>query len=77
MTTSKFKKWVADLPINRKRSIADEAGTSVALLRQLASGHRGASSELAGRIESACDGEVLRGDINATCRNCQYYKGRK
>lgn len=77
MITSKFKKWVAALSTERKKNIASEAGTSVAMLYQLASGHRAASNELAARVETAANGEVTRGDMNATCRNCQYFIGCK
>lgn len=74
MATIKFKKWVSGLSTERKKAIANGAGTSVAMLYQLASGHRGASNQLAGAIEAVSGSEIDRGDINATCRDCFYFK---
>ena len=69
-----FRNWVATLSAERKAAVALKAGTSVAMLYQLASGHRAASNTLAAKIESASVGAVTRGDMNETCAQCPYFK---
>lgn len=75
--------------MDEKWVVVATADTSLALLYQLASGHRKASADLAGRIVKGISlvakkkrktplPVVLRGDICETCAGCSYYvKGCK
>ena len=74
MISDKFKDWMRSLTPGAKQAIATNAGTSVAMLYQLSTGHRLASSELAARIENAAPDAISRADINSTCRECPYFK---
>lgn len=85
MPIEKYKEWMKESTMPEKKALAAEAKTSLALLYQLAAGHRKASSELAGRIAKGVrsvrhgTGEVplpvvLRGDISEVCGTCPYFK---
>jgi hypothetical protein len=58
----------------RKKEVARQAKSSHILFYHLATGYRNASNELAARVEHAANGELDRGDLNATCASCKYYK---
>lgn len=84
MSIDRFKAWMQESTMDEKETVVAAAETSLALLYQLASGHRKASSELAGRIAKgiALVGKkkrktplpvVLRGDLCETCSKCSYY----
>lgn len=73
---------MAAATIAEQQLMAQKAGTTRGMLFQLAGGHRQASADLAGRIEAvtvsmhkASKGrlpEVVRTDLCAACRVCQY-----
>lgn len=81
----KLKQWLAQATAAEKEWLAKKTKTSLAYLRQIASGHRIASADIAGRIEDAtefkatssatCNLPVIRrGELAPACRNCPYYK---
>lgn len=85
MSMVRYKSWMKLSTAEEKRHVAVLAATSLQMLYQLASEHRHASSELAGRIESAIAAVnkrkretplpvVRRGDISEACSKCQFYK---
>lgn len=62
-----LRAWMAGASAERRKEVADKAGTSVGHLWQLSGGHRRASAKLAMRLQSASDGEItisgLRPDL--------------
>lgn len=74
MPISNFKRWMKQSSPDEKKALAKGAKTSVNMLYQLGYGTRKASSELAARVENAAAGEIARGDLNATCEKCPYFK---
>lgn len=85
MSIAKYKSWMKISTAEEKRHVAVLAATSLQMLYQLASEHRHASSELAGRIEKAIEvvnkrkretplPGVRRGDLSDACNKCQFYK---
>lgn len=85
MSTYAFKEWMQVSTMDEKETVVAAANTSLAMLYQLASGHRKASADLAGRIANglALVGRkkrktplpvVLRGDLCETCAACSYYR---
>lgn len=62
-----LRNWLSNNPQAQREIVANEAGTSVAYLWQLAGGHRKASLEMAKRLQDATAGnltiEGLRPDI--------------
>lgn len=84
MSLEKYKTWMQESTMDEKQTVVAAADTSLALLYQLASGHRKASADLAGRIVKGISlvakkkrktplPVVLRGDICETCAGCSYY----
>lgn len=84
MSIDKFKAWMHESTTDEKETVIAVADTSLAMLYQLASGHRKASADLAGRIVKGLTlvGKkrrktplpvVLRGDLCETCAKCSYY----
>lgn len=79
---SRLKKWLEKATPAERDWLAKKAKTSVAYLRQLASGHRTASAKTAGDIETATEEKarttklplVPRGDLSPACKTCPYYK---
>lgn len=66
-----------------REALAAAAGTTLGQLNQLAGGHRSASADLAGRLETGIAllrrgaakrrlPEVVRTDLCAACRDCPY-----
>lgn len=78
----KLKLWLASANAADKAWLARKAKTSLAYLRQIASGHRIASADIAGRIEDATTAKaqtcslpvIRRGELAPACRECPYYK---
>lgn len=80
-----LKDWMARASTLEKHEMARLAQTSVAYLHQIATGHRKASAELAGRLEIASGiladktANVLprlrRLDLCAACAVCPYARG--
>lgn len=62
-----LREWLAKTPATRREEVAEQAGTSVGYLWQLAGGHRKAASDLAERLQDASRGEItiagLRPDL--------------
>jgi len=82
---NKFKQWMADSSRAEKLDVATLAQCSWQHLYDLAADRREASSDLAGRIETAIRAVnrrkreqplpvVGRGDISSACANCSFYK---
>lgn len=76
MKVKKFTDWWRSASVDDKRSLAQAVKSSVSTLRHVVYGQRAASADLAGRIESALNGELTRGDLCETCRACVYFKGK-
>lgn len=84
MNTDKLKTWLlAASDAGLLLALRHDVGTSAEYLRQVITGHRNASSSLAGELESFTDDvrkrgtalpELRRGDVSATCAQCPYYK---
>lgn len=74
--------WMSAATVAEQELLAQKAGTSRGMLFQLAGGHRQCSADLAGRIEAASAvmakaskgrlPHIVRTDICAACRSCQY-----
>lgn len=77
MNTDKLKDWLHTAAPIEIDFVAKEAETSEAYLRQIASGHRIASADMAGRIAGAVNqlfiGVLDRGDLSPTCASCSFY----
>ncbi|MBB1606520.1 MULTISPECIES: hypothetical protein [unclassified Pseudomonas] len=62
-----LRDWLAKTPAEERKRVAEEAGTTVGHLWQLAGGHRKASDKLAERLQDASSGEItiagLRPDL--------------
>lgn len=78
-----LRQFMSAAKAEQRKALAKVAGTSVAHLYHLLSGHRKASAELAGRIEHAAatlrkDDRTLpavkRSDICKACAECEYAK---
>lgn len=79
-----LKEWLAHATDEQRMALARHACTSIAYLTQLASGHRRASAETAGRVEAAARlvvqeddtaaglPMILRLDLCAACAACPY-----
>lgn len=65
--SQQLRNWLGQTKDAQRQELAEEAGTSVAYLWQLAGGHRKASLELAKRLQDASRRELtiegLRPDI--------------
>lgn len=74
--------WMRAATQDERELMAQRAATTVGGLRQIANGHRQASADMAGRIEAASAvmakaskgrlPKIVRTDICAACRACQY-----
>jgi len=81
-TITSIKAWMSAATPGEQELLAQKAGTSKGQLYQLAGGHRQASADMAGRIESATlemakasKGRlpvVYRTDVCEACRQCSY-----
>jgi len=66
--------WIVSRP-KAKRALAEKAGTSYVHLSNLATTrHKVFGPELAGRVETALDGKITRGELCETCSKCKYWK---
>lgn len=74
MPISNFKRWMKQSTPDEKKELAKGAKTTLGLLYQLSYGTRKASNEVAARVEQASAGAITRGDLNATCEKCPYFK---
>lgn len=85
MSIDRFRDWMKESTMDEKWTVVAAADTSLPLLYQLASGHRKASADLAGRIAKGIAlvakkkrreplPVVTRGDICETCGKCEYFK---
>jgi len=81
-TITPMKNWMSTATPDEQQTLALRVRTTRGQLYQLAGGHRQASADMAGRIESvtaemhkASKGRlphVFRTDLCAACRACQY-----
>lgn len=81
-TITSIKAWMAAATADEQHLLASKIGTTRGQLYQLAGGHRQASADMAGRIESATTEMakaskgrlpvVYRTDVCQACRECQY-----
>ena len=81
-TITPMKAWMATATADEQETLAKRVGTTRGQLYQLAGGHRQASADMAGRIESATAEiakasrgrlpRVYRTDLCEACRGCQY-----
>ena len=78
-----LKAWLVAATVDDIRKLADTAGTSPAYLHQLATGHRSASAESAGRIADAANAirkrrpvlpALSRAMLCAACAECPHAK---
>lgn len=81
-TLTPLKVWMAAATIAEQELLAQKVGTTRGMLYHYSSGHRNASSDMAGRFEAvtaemhkASKGrlpKIVRTDLSAACRACQY-----
>ena len=81
-TITSIKAWMSAATAEEQILLASKVGTTRGQLYQLAGGHRQASADMAGRIESATADmakaskgrlpRVYRTDVCEACRACQY-----
>lgn len=81
-TITAVKAWMLASTSVERDLLAEKVGTTIGQLYQLSGGHRQASAEMAGRIESATEvmhkhskgrlPRVYRTDLCDACRSCQY-----
>lgn len=84
MAKNKMKEWLMKATKAEALSLAEKAGTSIGVLRQIAGGYRtdGVASttpETAKAIEKAAAKlpnlpELKRGDLCVACGKCEFYK---
>ena len=81
-TITPMRAWMAAATTDEQLTLAQYITTTRGQLYQLAGGHRQASAEMAGRIETATEvmhkhskgrlPRVYRTDLCDACRSCQY-----
>lgn len=81
-TLTAIKVWMRSATADERDLLAQKVGTSPGQLYQLAGGHRQASADMAGRLESATAEmhkaskgrlpRVYRTDVCEACRQCGY-----
>ena len=69
-----LRKWLQSTDPAQQKRLTRRARTSVGHLKQLATGNRAASADLAGRIETASEGAIPRTSLCAACGKCPYAK---
>lgn len=74
MKLKKFAQWWKAATPSAKRALAKASDSSYNSLAQVAQGVRDIAPERAGRIESALNGELTRGDLCETCKRCVYFR---
>lgn len=79
-----LKKWMIAATADEIRSLVKQADTSRDYLYQIVGGHRTASADLAGRIETAAEAlrlkskgrlpKLTRADLAPACAECPYFR---
>lgn len=74
---TRLEDWFTRATRGERERVALRCGTSVEYLRQLATGDRSPSVEMAARLAKALKREGLdidRGQLHAVCATCPFYK---